>query len=312
MPIAKTAQRPDHLRRPFILFPSARAGFKALLKELQFAPDESVLLPAYIGWSPREGSGVFDPISELGLNYAFYPVDERLQIDLPGLQAALAGERVKVLVLIHYFGRVDPNYPAAVELARESGAWILEDEAHAMITDLVGGLSGRLGDAALFSLHKMLPMPAGGMLLVDPGRTELFNAIEPPREALPGISPPWQYDLARIAARRRENARRLTELLRPLAGEVDPLWGDPHEGEVPQTYPVLVRNASRDRLYESMNDAGYGVVSLYHTMIRQIAPESFPQSHWLSLRVLNLPVHQDIEVGELEEMVACLGERLET
>ncbi len=115
-----------------------------------------------------------------------------------------------------------------------------------------------------------------------------------------------------IAARRRENARRLTQLLRPLAGEVDPLWGDPQEGEVPQTYPVLVRNASRDRLYDSMNDAGYGVVSLYHTMIEQIASDTFPQSHWLSLRILNLPVHQDIEAEELEDMVACLGERLET
>lgn len=311
MPIAKTAERLDHLRRPYLLFPSARAGFKAFLNALNLAPEDSVLLPAYIGWSSREGSGVFDPISELGLTYSFYPMDDRLEIDLERLQAALEASPVKVLVLIHYFGSVGPNYGAAVELARKSGAWVLEDEAHAMLTDLVGEVSGRLGDAALFSLHKMLPMAAGGMLLLNRGAMDLLPAIEPPfGPDLAGITSPWEYDFARIAARRNENARRLTQLLRPLAGQVDPLWGDPREGEVPQTYPVLIRNASRDRLYDSMNEAGFGVVSLYHTMIKQISVEEFPQSHWVSRRILNLPLHQDVEAGDLEALVACLTECL--
>lgn len=307
MATTKTAQRPDHLRRAFFTYPNARTGFRAFLRALRFTSQERVLLPAYVGWSPREGSGVFDPITEQGLAYDFYPLDDRLHIDLPRLQAQLALGNVKVLVLIHYFGHVDPAYPEAVRLARQYGAWVLEDEAHAMFTDLIGGISGRLGDACIFSLHKMLPMSRGGLLVINPGHEALLETIEPADiRALVDVGNPWEYDFAEIAARRRENALELTRLLQPLAGEIDPLWGDPQPGEVPQTYPVIVRNVSRDQLYKTMNEGNFGVVSLYHTLIEQIEQDEFPQSHWLSRCVTNLPVHQDIEPGELELLVGYL------
>ncbi|MBW4633787.1 MAG: DegT/DnrJ/EryC1/StrS family aminotransferase [Iphinoe sp. HA4291-MV1] len=303
--IEKLAHQSNGFRRSCFTFTNARSAFFAFLKAVLPQADEKVLLPAYIGWSSREGSGVFDPIAELGLSYAFYKVDRRLHIDLDHLEQLFQTHKVKVLVLIHYFGYVDPNYVKAIKLARSYGALVLEDEAHAMLTDLVGGASGRLGDACIFSLHKMLPLKEGGMLVVNSGQESLLNSELWAEIHLPS---PWEYDIKEISHRRCQNAELLSQLLEPLRDEVEPLWDKPQAGEVPQTYPVLIRNVSRDQLYFAMNQAGFGVVSLYHTMIEQITLEEFPVSHQLARHILNLPVHQDVESDALKVMVNQLAE----
>lgn len=270
------------------------------LSECNLKRGESVLLPAYVGWSPREGSGIFDPIRELKLDYAFYRLDERLHIDISSLRAAIERENVKVLLLVHYFGHVDPSYEEVVALARNARLRVIEDEAHAMLSDLVGGLCGRLGDVSLYSLHKLLPMTSGGVL------------VRNTPEVVPGEDGGvfWQYDMAVISARRRSNALRLYHLLGGIAEEVEPLWGSLREGEMPQTFPVRLLHADRDAVYHDMNRNGFGVVSLYHTLVEPIGEAAFPDSHRLARHILNLPVHQDILPEHLETMVLYLKKAL--
>lgn len=304
MTIQKVAREPRFLR-PQLAFESARMSFEAFLRAANPDGRQFVLLPAFIGWSAREGSGVFDPIRNLGLSYKFYPMTDDLRIDLDRLADLLRRHPVRVLVLIHYFGYVDPAYEQAVELARQAGALILEDEAHAMLSDLVGGVCGRAGDAAIFSLHKMLPVQSGGRLLFNSPDHPLLAAVA--EAAALDCAVGLDYDLAEIARLRVENARRVERLLPALEGVIDPLWPGLPEGTVPQTYPVLVRSGSRDELYFRLNHAGYGVVSLYHTMVAELDAATFPAAHRLARRILNLPVHQDACPEQIETMVAELG-----
>jgi dTDP-4-amino-4,6-dideoxygalactose transaminase len=303
MPIAKTACISDLYSRPYRLFNSARSALKAFLAALNFKSGEIILLPAYIGWSPREGSGVFDPVAELALSYEFYRLDGRLRLDLDHLEHCFQRKKVRVLFLIHYFGYVDPNYHDAVALARKHGALVVEDEAHALFTDWFGGACGRLGDAGIFSLHKMLPVQCGGMLVVPAKNEHLLTGIY--GQSI-DIRPPWSFDWHEIAIHRRRNAEQLANLLAPLADELDPLWGNPKPNEVPQTFPVLVKCASRDDLYTRLNAVGFGAVSLYHTLITQIQKEDFPDSHKVARNIINLPVHQDIHAADLIAMVEQL------
>ncbi|MCE5268412.1 MAG: DegT/DnrJ/EryC1/StrS family aminotransferase, partial [Planctomycetaceae bacterium] len=221
--ISKTAEDAAAFARPCRLFPTARSAMKALLAAMAFGPDEQILLPAYVGWSPKEGSGVFDPIAELGLAYEFYRVDGQLHIDLNDLEGRLRAGCVKALLLVHYFGYVDPSYAECVRLARRHGVVVIEDEAHALFTDWVGGACGRLGDACVYSLHKMLPMP-GGMLTVSAQHADLLERIPAGANDAPS---PWSYDFCEIARRRRQNARRLAALLTPLADELTLLRESP-------------------------------------------------------------------------------------
>jgi dTDP-4-amino-4,6-dideoxygalactose transaminase len=300
--IDKTASDAGAFARPYRMFANARSAMKALLAALDFRRGERVLLPAYVGWSAKEGSGVFDPIAELNLPFEFYRVDGKLHIDLGDLEKRLRAGGVKAVALIHYFGYVDPQYGECVRLAHDHGAWAIEDEAHALFSDWVGGVCGRLGDACTYSLHKMLPI-RGGMLTLRPQHADVLKRVAGVADDIPS---PWTYDLCEIARRRRHNARHLANLLAPLADEVTLLRESPTAGEVPQTLPVLVRRVSRDKLYFALNEAGFGAVSLYHTLIPQIAGETFPDSHRLARVILNLPIHQDVETDRLDALAETL------
>jgi dTDP-4-amino-4,6-dideoxygalactose transaminase len=248
---------------------------------------------------------VLDPVVAQRASFDFYRMDARLQIDLPHLLELLQSGRVAVVVIIHFFGWPDLHYHEAVAAAHAAGALVLEDQAHSMLTDLVGGQTGTLGDASIYSLHKLLPVSGGGALVTAADTPWGSTSLDAPEvQASEWI--PWEYDLAQIAQRRRSNVEAWSELIRPLSGEVDPLHPTCPEGVVPQTYPVVIRNASRDRLYDLMNAEGCGVVSLYHTLVAEIPKASFPQSFAVSSRIMNLPVHQDIEPEMLEPAARLL------
>jgi len=304
--IAKKAANSFNHARRVVPFQSGREAFRAMLNALDLAGGK-VLLPSYIGWSPKEGSGVFDPIVSLRLEHSFYALDERLRIDIGSIRRELAGGGIRVLVIIHYFGYVDPCYEEAVKIARAHGVFVLEDEAHAMLSDLVGGICGRLGDACIYSFHKLLPVESGGAAVINDAACPLAQfLVADPDCALPLCD----FDLHRIADKRRANSLMLDELVRELAPGIEPLFGAPVCCVFPQSYPVLIRNGSRDRLYHEMNAAGFGVVSLYHTLITPISPECFPAAAKVSRHILNLPVHQDASEKDLESMVRELASRV--
>lgn len=306
--IPKKPESPGIFLRPLVPFRAAREGFRAFLEATGFAESGTVLLPAYVGWSSREGSGVFDPVRETGARWSFYPVGEDLSIDLKALAGLLADRGPYLLVLIHYFGYPAIGASAASRMVRRTGGVVLEDEAHALLTDWIGGVTGRLGDAAIFSFHKMLPTSSGGGLALASGAAPaLVERLSnwPTRKPLP--LDPLGYDLKAIARVRRGNAAELAKLLAPLSSHLEPLFAMAPPGVVPQTFPVLVKRGSRDDLYTEMNGAGFGAVSLYHTMIPEIEPERYPVSHALSKRILNLPVHQDIPTGGLDVMTRWLS-----
>lgn len=302
--VSKLAVDQEAFRRRVIQCASGRDAIATFARGAGASAGDLVLCPAYVGWSPREGSGVLDPLVSLELEVGFYRVGADLRVDVTDLAAQLKARSTAGVVLIHFFGHVDPSYLEIVRAIRESGAWCLEDEAHALFTDLVSGTCGRLGDASVLSLHKMLPVTAGGALLINEGDRLSLAGLYEGRES-PSML--WEYDLAGIASQRRRNAAEVAAMLAPFVGRVDPLWPlFGKSGEVPQTYPVVLRNANRDAVYRVMNAEGYGVVSLYHTLVEGIDPTRYPLSHQLSRTILNLPIHQDLRTEQLADLVAHL------
>ncbi|HZV00218.1 MAG TPA: DegT/DnrJ/EryC1/StrS family aminotransferase [Planctomycetota bacterium] len=308
MRIDKLARDPERLRRRFIEFPSCRSAFGGLLAALEWGPDDLVILPAFVGVSTREGSGVLDPVNARSARTSFYRVRRDLTVDGASLEQNCQAPGRKLVLLIHFFGYVDPDYESLVRMARKAGAIVVEDEAHALLSDLVGGSCGRAGDAVLLSLHKLLPVSSGGALVL-PASSGFLGRFP---EALPLSSSPlmtlFETDLHATAEARRRHDAALRRLLAPHSAFVTPLWGSPGDGIVPQTLPVLVHagRSVRDRLYGELNEQGFGVVTLYHTLVGAIGATEFADSHWLSDRILNLPVHQDVNVGEYHALVESL------
>jgi dTDP-4-amino-4,6-dideoxygalactose transaminase len=306
--IAKTARRQTAFRRSAFGFHSARDAFRSLLLALDVNSKDSILLPSFIGWSAREGSGVYDPVASIGAKPILYRMNGNLLIDIDDAKRKIVERRPRVLVLIHYFGYPDPNSEALAAFGRKHGVVVLEDEAHAMLSDLVGGVCGRAGDSAIFSLHKMLPFHDGGVLVLNPSTSDSVREKLSEDEHRGELLSFWEYDLHYIAAVRRRNAEQLIAALPALEGRVNLLFPSLPPGVVPQTLPVVIQQKNRDDLYFEMNSAGFGVVSLYHTLIEDIGAQEFPESHVLASRIMNLPVHQDIQPQQLEAMVHKLRE----
>lgn len=306
--IKKSASNFDNHHVSTLFYHSAREGMQDLLREILNDPTQSILLPAFIGWSPREGSGVFDPVKALKIKATFYSLNPDLTVNLSLLEAALIKNRPKVLVLIHYYGRTDTNMKAVKEISERYNVILIEDLAHGFYSAFIGGVAGQFGAVSLFSLHKMFPLQDGGMITYR-DESLLRNQVETYPELARQI---LNYDWAAIASRRRYNFQEISQRLQeiPECGvDFELLWPDLAPHDVPQTLPLRIISHDRDQIYHSMNAAGYGVVSLYHTLIEEVRHD-FPEMGRLSNSILNLPVHQDVDIRHLDGLVKTFRDAL--
>ncbi|MEV4816298.1 DegT/DnrJ/EryC1/StrS family aminotransferase [Micromonospora tulbaghiae] len=306
--IAKTATDPGAFHTPSLFYSAAREGMRDLLAqpEVWRGEQRGILLPSFIGWSAHEGSGVFDPVTELGLDPGFYDLTPDLAVDLSSLETRLAEGRYDVVVVIHYFGRTERAIGRIRTLTDRHGALLLEDLAHAWFTHALGGPAGRTGEVSLYSLHKMLPMPGarGGMVTYrNPDR------LTGQRETAPELARyVIDHDTPGIARQRRENFSALTNLLGTLPEMGDAfelMWPELDEDDVPQTLPVRILGAgreNRDHVYAEMNREGFGMVSLYHTLIEHL--RDHPTTARLARHIINFPVHQDIAPDDYPALIA--------
>lgn len=307
MLLTKTAQLHDAYRQPSFFYTSAREGMLDFLTNV-LEPSDRVLLPAYIGWSKNEGSGVLDPVFEAGAEVNFYNLHSDLSVNLDDLERQLHDGSYRVLVVIHYFGRSDSQLPAVRELADRYNVLLMEDLAHSFFSALGTGVAGKFGDVSLYSLHKMFPFEQGGLI-----RYSDTSLVHNQRSTLPQIAEQLlSYDFSAISRARRLNFLALIELLSSIpefGSRFQFLWPVLSDQDVPQTLPVRIFGNRRDEIYRGVNEDGYGLVSLYHTLIPQVRAK-FPELNLLSRQVTNFPVHQDVDASILPAMVESFRKHL--
>ena len=299
--VTKTAVDPTTNRLASRFYASAREGLADALAALEVTPSDTVLLPAFIGYSAREGSGVHDPVATSGAGVEYYALDDELSPDLTSLEPLMAGPDVRVLVVIHYYGRTARHLQRLRALADHHGVVVVEDLAHGLFTAFHSGQAGRVGDIQLFSLHKMLPIPYGGML-----RFRNHDVAEQCVSTRPELAQfVFDYDWAAISAKRRKAFDSITAQLMKsdaLGHDFALLWPTLASHDVPQTLPVRVLNGSRDVVYAEMNRRGFGMVSLYHTLIDEVQ-DVHPSMTRLAREITNFPVHQDLDPSIVPPMV---------
>ena len=278
-------------------YKKARYGFFELLKELKKQGDYTIFLPAYIGYSPNEGSGIDDPIEELQYKKVFYKIDAELNIDINDLKTKIKEVKgLKILLLVHYFGYVDPKIENIVKYAKNNGMIIIEDCAHAFYTDFVDKKCGKYGDFCLYSLHKMFPLDDGGMIKINNSN----NSLQLSSTVVYDL---FRYDIVEIAEKRKRNAKIIYDNLKDME-EITILRND--DSITPQTFPILLDEKIKEKVYFKMNELGYQIVALCFRMIPQIDKLTYADSYKVSQKILNLPIHQDIDEKDLIDMCKAL------
>jgi hypothetical protein len=149
------------------------------LKMLRLEPNGTVLMPAY-----HHGVEVA-AVRAAGFEVDFYRVDERMRVDAEDVLKRIS-PRTRAIYLTQYFG-----VPQPIEEIRSAADArslpLIEDCAMAMLGEDRGQPIGSRGDLAIFCLYKTLPVPDGGVLVVNRPDLPLPDEPVPPRSWSPAI-----------------------------------------------------------------------------------------------------------------------------
>ena len=298
------------MRKTFY-YQTARYAMKDFLshmyEEACFRKKLKVLLPGYIGVSPKEGSGIYDPIVELSdiVEPIFYKMTPDLFIDVEDAASCISSQKSETFVFlrVNYFGFIDPRSSLIDDLVHAAGGFVLEDNAHAFFTYHLQ--TAHKCDAAFFSLHKQFPFEKGGMLAItnDSLRGLNLSGYSDPK----ADEDPWRYDMSAITKACRQNFFVLQELASKAGLPWVPLRSiSVNDSIVPQTFPIVLLGSDRYAVYLEMNEQGYGVTSLYHTLIEPLREPRYEDAVRLSGKILNLPVHQDCFGCDYSKLIQAL------
>jgi dTDP-4-amino-4,6-dideoxygalactose transaminase len=305
----------------------------ALLLDVQ--PGDEVVVPSFAfvstvnAWVMRGARPVFVDIRPDTLN-----LDEKLV-------AERVGPRTKAIVALHYAG-VPCEMDELGRIARESGASLVEDAAHALFGRYRGRALGSLGRLATLSFHetKNVTCGEGGALLVnDPGLVERAEILrekgtnrsrffrgEIDKYTWVDLGSSWlpsevlaAYLWAQLEARARiqdGRARSWRRYRDELAG-----WAQAHDVRLPLLSPdgepawhmfqlVLPSLGARQRLIEHLR--ARGILAVFHYLPLHLSPMGrrlggrpgdCPITEDLSDRLLRLPFYNGLSETEQLEVI---------
>ncbi|WP_198120663.1 DegT/DnrJ/EryC1/StrS family aminotransferase [Massilia rhizosphaerae] len=276
---------------------NARAAWGHVIASVCGGKSGRVLLPGYIGYTAREGSGVHDPVVANGAEFDFYKIKGDLSVDMEDLARQLA-KGFDIVLVIHYFGFCRNDLDALAQLCRDVGAVLVEDCAHAFYLDAPGSRIGDVGEFAFYSLHKYLALDTGGLLKVNSKDRSIMPIpaeIEADRDVLA------QYalsDFSAISSRRRQNYEAYVQLLEGLQNHIEIMYVL-EDADIPQSFAIRVKHGKREPLYFHLMSKGMTMIALYYRMIDQLRCEEHALAVEISSQILNLPVHQDTNLEDV-------------
>ena len=163
---------PQFANRQTIFTHQGRDAIALICKHWGLGPEDEVLVPAY-----NCGSEV-DPLLWCVCRVVLYRVDSKTNIDPADIRNRITN-RTKLLYVTHYFG-----WPQDIEelaqYCRSRNILVLEDCALSLFSSGPKGPIGRVGDAAVFSFPKTLPVPDGGALVLPDAERAFDPVLKPP------------------------------------------------------------------------------------------------------------------------------------
>ncbi|MDD2540695.1 MAG: DegT/DnrJ/EryC1/StrS family aminotransferase [Desulfuromonadaceae bacterium] len=295
--ISKSASDKKNCAMKALFTNSARSAFTHIIRSLSNTKRQKVLLPAYIGFTEREGSGVFDPVTENASDYAFYKVKDDLSVDLDDFKKQLVNQ-VDIALIIHYFGFCRSDLIMIKQLCVDAKVILVEDCAHAFHLESSDSILGRIGDFSFYSLHKYIAVESGGILKLNNNKLLIPEVAAQDQADRDVVEQYALTDFDAIKEIRRRNYSLYARLLKSL-DQIEIMFYLNNE-DIPQTFPIRVKNFMREKLYFYLMERNIPTTALYYRMIDEIDASAYPTSFAISSEILNLPVHQDTTEEDVE------------
>lgn len=269
-------------------------------------------------------------ILHAGARPVFVDVDpQTYNLDPRAVEDAVRRERARAILCVHLYGLPSDLEPLA-QIARRSGALLIEDCAQAHGAQYAGRKVGTFGDAAIFSFYpsKNMTTGEGGMIVTSDQAVEgrarlLVNVGQDGTGEYVYEIVGYNYRMTDLAAalglgqlehldeynsRRRHHAGRLTDGLRDLPWMMTPVE-PPRCVHVYNQYTVRVPE-HRDHFVRFLNGQGIGCRVYYPHLVPQSPAYrklgfggQFPVAETLAREVVSLPVHPALEDGDLTRII---------
>ncbi len=309
MIIKEPINRKDHTKN-FHFVKAARIAFSHILKHIFSGSDKKILMPAYIGETDEEGSGVFDPVRENNVRYEFYRIDNNLAADMKELKLKITSGNYKALLIIHYFGFVQNDLEEISSMCKKHEVILIEDCAHSFFSTYKGRIIGSWGDLSFFSIHKIIPTIDGGYFVINNNNTGVIDLNFENQNIQPITLEQFiRTDYEKINKIRIQNYLKYLTNWKDIEG-VNPLYPELPDGIIPLNFPIIVNNGLRERVYSKLVEKGIVPCALYYRMIEEIDKDLFPVSYEISSSIINLPVHQDTSFEDIDYIILKLKESL--
>ena len=159
--------------RDVIFTHQGRSAIALFCQLLHIGPGDEVIVPAY-----NCGTEI-DPFIWAGAKVVFYRVDSKAIIDMEDAIRRVTPS-TRVIYVTHYFGWPQEISELA-EWCKKRGLYLLEDCALSLFSKGPNNSIGRIGDAAIYSFPKSLPVPDGGALLLIKKIWEEAKNLRPSR-----------------------------------------------------------------------------------------------------------------------------------
>lgn len=136
-----------------------RTAIRLACQILDLGPNKEILAPSY-----NCGSEI-DALISSGTAVTLYRIDRTASIDIQDLESKITNQ-TKAVYVTHYFG-----FPQPIEhiksICVKNNLYLIEDCALTLFSCHKNTMMGTAGDIAIFSLPKTLPVPDGGILLIN-------------------------------------------------------------------------------------------------------------------------------------------------
>lgn len=151
---------PSYDAEKCVLFALGRNAMFAACLAAGLKEGDEVLTPAY------DCDGAIQPFRALNIARRYYSSDPYdFSANTDDISKKITG-KTKMIHVINHFGMPQP-WDKLLELKRSTGIPILEDNAYSLFSSFNGKPFGTMGDMAVFSLRKNLPVICGGMLRIN-------------------------------------------------------------------------------------------------------------------------------------------------
>jgi len=144
--------------RDVIFTHQGRYAIYLICQLLHIGSGDEVIAPAY------NCGAEIDPYVWAGAKVVFYRIDNRAIIDVEDIIRRVTPS-TRIIHVTHFFG-----WPQGIselgKWCKKKGLYLLEDCALALFSKGSNNAIGRIGDAAIYSFVKSLPVPDGGALIL--------------------------------------------------------------------------------------------------------------------------------------------------